>query len=140
VLEAGPDVLNHNLETVPRLYAEVRPQADYSRSLQLLRRAAGRFASLASEGRRSVKTGLMLGLGETESELLAVFADLRSTGCDLLTLGQYLAPSSTHLPVVEWIRPERFDALKALALGLGFRAVASAPLVRSSYDAARLLV
>jgi lipoic acid synthetase len=137
VLEAGPEVLNHNVETVPRLYAEVRPQADYLRSLELLRRAATFFVE--KQGRSLVKTGLMLGLGETEAELLTVFADLRVAGCDLLTLGQYLAPSGDHLPVAEWIRPERFDALKAMALEMGFRAVAAAPLVRSSYGAARLL-
>ena len=144
VLTAGPDVLNHNVETVPRLYPAVRPQADYQRSVELLRRAAAWSAGASGaerpDGRpRLVKTGIMLGLGESEAELLAVFADLRAAGCDLLTLGQYLAPSGAHYPVAEWIAPGRFDALKERALALGFRAVAAAPLVRSSYDAAGML-
>jgi lipoyl synthase len=138
VLAAKPEVINHNVETVPRLYQAVRPQADYRRSVELLRRAAARRGADPG-GRRFVKTGLMLGLGETEAELLAVFADLRAAGCDLLTLGQYLAPSGAHHPVVEWIEPRRFKALKTRALELGFRAVAAAPLVRSSYDAASLI-
>lgn len=130
VLAAGPQVLNHNLETVPRLYAALRPQAGYRRSLQVLERAAGAGAL--------TKSGLMLGLGETHEELTTVMADLRQAGCALLTLGQYLAPSQEHHPVESYVPPERFDELAAQALGMGFKAVASGPYVRSSFQAGRL--
>lgn len=130
VLAAGPRVLNHNLETVPRLYRELRPQARYPRSLELLKRAA--------EAGALTKSGLMLGLGETRDELLAVFDDLLATGCRMLTLGQYLAPSREHHPVVRYVPPEEFDSLRADALARGFVAVASGPYVRSSYRAGEL--
>jgi len=129
VLDAAPDVFNHNVETVPRLYPEVRPEADYGRSLAVLAQAAGRRAAPVT------KSGLMLGLGETTDEVLAVMADLRRAGCRVLTLGQYLAPSPLHHPVAEFVEPERFDALGARARELGFEGVASGPFVRSSYCA-----
>jgi lipoic acid synthetase len=129
VMQAGPDILNHNLETVPRLYARVRPKAIYAQSLELLRRAK----SLSP--RTPTKTGLMLGLGETEPELLAVFTDLRAAQVDVLTLGQYLRPSLRHLPVERHVPPEEFAHLKQVAKAMGFRHVESGPLVRSSYHA-----
>jgi lipoyl synthase len=132
VLDANPDVLNHNLETVPRLYPQVRPQADYQRSLEILAAAAGRRPDMAT------KSGLMLGLGETQAEILQSLDDLRAAGCDLLTLGQYLAPSRQHHPVRRYVPPEEFTEYEAEALGRGFAGVASAPLVRSSYLAASL--
>jgi lipoic acid synthetase len=127
VLDAGPDVLNHNTETVPRLYRRVRPQARYVRSLRVLRRAAMRGAR--------VKSGLMLGLGETHAELEAVFADLAEAGVRVLTLGQYLQPTPEHLPIDRYVPPEEFAALKERALALGFDHVEAGPLVRSSYHA-----
>jgi len=132
VLGAGPEVLNHNLETVARLYPEVRPQADYDRSLRLLALAD------AARPRPVTKSGLMLGLGETRSEVLRTLDDLREAGCDLLTLGQYLAPSTAHHPVVRYVPPEEFDRLAEEALERGFAAVAGGPYVRSSYQADRL--
>jgi lipoic acid synthetase len=132
VLDANPEVLNHNLETVPRLYPEVRPQADYQRSLGLLATAAGRRPDIA------IKSGLMLGLGETRAEILQSLDDLRAAGCVLLTLGQYLAPSRQHHPVRRYVPPEEFSEYGAEALERGFSGVASAPLVRSSYRAASL--
>ena len=130
VMDAGPTVLNHNLETIPRLYGELRPQARYRRSLQVLERAAAAGAL--------TKSGLMLGLGETREELLAVFDDLLAVGCRMLTLGQYLAPSPEHHPVVRYVPPQEFELLRDDALSRGFLAVASGPFVRSSYQAARL--
>ena len=127
VLEAKPDVLNHNLETVPSLYSRVRPQADYCRSLELLSRAS-RFTS-------QTKTGLMLGLGETKEEIVSLLKDVRTVGCTILTLGQYLQPSKTHLPVEKYYHPDEFEELRALASSLGFRHVVAGPLVRSSYHA-----
>jgi lipoic acid synthetase len=129
VMRAAPDILNHNLETVPRLYARVRPKAIYTQSLELLRRA--RMLS----PRTPTKSGLMLGLGETRDELLTVLEDLRANDVDVLTLGQYMRPSLKHLPVERYVPPEEFDELKIVARGLGFRHVESAPLVRSSYHA-----
>lgn len=130
VLEAGPEVFNHNVETVPRLYPEVRPQADYRRSLAVLSRAAQRPDEPA------VKSGLMVGLGERREELDEVFDDLLEAGCRALTIGQYLRPSPAHHPVVEFVRPEEFERLRERALEAGFEAVASGPFVRSSYRAA----
>ncbi|MFZ5875979.1 MAG: lipoyl synthase [Nitrospirota bacterium] len=127
VLAAAPDILNHNTETVPRLYATVRPQARYDRSLNLLRRATVAGAT--------TKTGLMVGLGETFDELVAVFVDLRAAGCDILTVGQYLQPTREHLPVARYYDPREFDALREHALALGFSHVEAGPLVRSSYHA-----
>ncbi len=131
VLDAAPAVFNHNLETVRRLQPEIRPQADYERSLAVLGRAAGRSGPL-------VKSGLMLGLGETDTELREALADLRAAGCRLLTLGQYLAPSRRHWPVARFVTPDAFAAWTQEALALGFDAVAAGPLVRSSYQAERL--
>jgi lipoic acid synthetase len=129
--EAVPDVFNHNLETVPRLYAQARPGADYAGSLALLRD----FKAL--HPRVPTKSGLMLGLGEEPPEVLAVMADLRAHGCDMLTLGQYLQPSRDHLPVQRYWTPEEFEALRAAGEGMGFSNVASGPMVRSSYHADR---
>lgn len=133
VLDARPDVFNHNIETVRRLYPVVRPQADYGRSLDLLRRAAQAAPHIAT------KSGLMLGLGETVDEVVAALRDLREAACGMVTIGQYLRPSKKHLPVVEYIRPERFDALAQIAFEQGFESVASAPLVRSSMNAEEML-
>jgi len=136
VIEAEPDIFNHNVETVPRLYPDLRPQADYARSLEVLR-LAGEFAS--SGGRRIyTKSGLMVGCGETREELLALFGDLRRGGCEILTIGQYLAPSGSHFPVRKFVPPEEFAELEAEARGSGFSAVASGPFVRSSYNAQAL--
>jgi lipoic acid synthetase len=129
VLEAAPEVYNHNLETVPRLYKKVRGHADYQRSLDLL-------AHVKRERPLTVtKSGLMLGLGETTEELLDTLADLRAVRCDTLTLGQYLAPTLKHIPVARYVPPAEFDYLAVLARSLGFRHVASGPFVRSSYHA-----
>ena len=126
VLEAGPDVLNHNLETVSRLYPRVRPEADYAQSLELIRRTNDWAPQIPA------KSGLMLGLGESEAELLAALKDLRRSGCRLLTLGQYLQPTKAHLPVHRFVPPEEFDRWKDTALDLGFERVASGPFVRIS--------
>jgi len=131
VAEAGPHVLNHNLETVPRLYPTVRPQAIYERSLELLARTRQLAPQIIS------KSGLMLGLGETRDELTRVFHDLQSVGCEMLTIGQYLAPSRRHHPVVEYVHPSVFDALRLEGEQLGLSHIASGPLVRSSYHAER---
>lgn len=127
VLDAKPDILNHNLETVPSLYSRVRPQAGYRRSLELLSRAKASGAV--------TKTGLMLGLGEEREEILAVMRDLRKIGCAILTLGQYLQPGKTHLAVEKYYHPDEFAALRDQALALGFHNVVAGPLVRSSYHA-----
>ncbi|MRR13053.1 lipoyl synthase, partial [bacterium] len=132
VVDSHPDVFNHNLETVPRLYTEVRPGARYERSLGVLARAKARAPEMPT------KSGLMLGLGETTEEVLAVMVDLRSVGCDLLTLGQYLRPSPRHLPVAEFIEPAVFAELARTGRRMGFAGVASAPFVRSSYHAGEL--
>ena len=133
VVKAKPEVLNHNIETVPRLYPEVRPAAIYERSLELLSRVK------SIDGSMLTKSGIMVGLGEKEEEVFRVFNDLRSAGCDFLTIGQCLAPSAGHYPVAEYISPEIFKMYKEKALSLGFSFVASAPLVRSSYNAAEML-
>jgi lipoic acid synthetase len=129
VIEAGPDVFNHNMETVKRLYQAIRPQADYGRSLDVLRKA--------KEINRDIRTksGLMLGLGETISEAIDLLGDLRGVGCDALTIGQYLRPTKKNQAVVEYIIPGVFDDLKEKAMGLGFCSVSSGPLVRSSMNA-----
>jgi lipoic acid synthetase len=127
VLTARPDILNHNTETVPRLYSIVRPQAKYQRSLELLKRAK-EFGAVT-------KTGLMLGLGESTGEIRAVMRDLVAIQCDILTLGQYLQPTKDHLSVVRYYHPEEFAQLKAEGLAMGFRHVEAGPLVRSSYHA-----
>jgi lipoic acid synthetase len=130
VLAANPHIFNHNLETVRRLTPEVRHRATYDRSLSVLRRVKQRRGETIY-----TKSGIMLGLGETEEEVLVAFEDLRRAGCDILTLGQYLQPSLKHLPVVEFIAPEVFEAYGRTARNLGFVHVASGPLVRSSYHA-----
>ena len=127
VLDAKPDVLNHNVETVPSLYPTVRPQADYRRSLDLLAHA-GKSGSIT-------KTGLMLGLGEGNNEVLKVLHELRAIGCSILTLGQYLQPKKNNLKVEKFYHPNEFDSLREQALQLGFRHVVAGPLVRSSYHA-----
>ena len=124
-------MFNHNLETVRRLFAQVRPGASYQTSLDVLRCAA-------DQGLR-VKSGIMLGLGETWSEIRLALADLLAHGCRFLTLGQYLAPSGAHVPVARHLAPDEFDHWKATALAMGFTGVASAPLVRSSYRAEAML-
>ena len=128
VLDSNPDVLDHNLETVPSLYPTVRPQADYLRSLEVLARSE-KFGSIT-------KTGLMLGLGETKEEVLKVMRDLRIIGCSILTIGQYLQPSRKHLPVERYYHPGEFALFRDQALALGFRHVMAGPLARSSYHAA----
>ena len=133
VLEARPDVLNHNTETVPRLYKRVRPDARYEQSLELLRRAHARKV----EWPLLTKSGLMTGLGETTAELLETFRNISETGCDILTVGQYLAPTIRHIPIEKYYAPEEFDYLKSEALRMGFRYVEAGPLVRSSYHAGR---
>lgn len=133
VLEAGPDVYNHNVETVRRFQSVIRPQAAYGRSLAVLRRAAQWSPAPV------VKSGIMLGLGETEEELVETLRDLRSVGCQLLTLGQYLQPTRMHTPVARYVTPEEFDQFADLARELGFVGVASGPMVRSSYKAEDLL-
>ncbi|SMC27906.1 lipoic acid synthetase [Desulfacinum hydrothermale DSM 13146] len=132
VLDAGPDVLNHNVETVPRLYETVRPGARYERSLELLDRSRRHAPRLPT------KSGLMLGLGETEGEIERTLQDLLEVGCSMLTLGQYLQPSRRHLPVDRFVTPDEFDHWKHKALQMGFKEVASGPLVRSSYHAQEL--
>ncbi len=129
--DAPPDVFNHNLETVPRLYKAARPGADYRHSLELLRRFKER------DPRTPTKSGLMVGLGETNDEILEVMRDLRAHGCDLLTVGQYLQPSRHHLPVARFVTPAEFADFARLARDMGFRNVASGPMVRSSYHAER---
>ena len=126
-----PDVMNHNLETVPRLYRQARPGADYAHSLRLLAEFTARHPEVAT------KSGLMVGLGETDEEIVQVMRDLRAHGCDMLTIGQYLQPSSGHLPVERYVPPETFAAFEREALALGFRHAACGPLVRSSYWADR---
>jgi lipoic acid synthetase len=128
VVESRPTVFNHNLETVERLTKQVRIQARYGRSLEVLRMAK-------ASGQPITKTGIMLGLGETEAEVLQLFRDARAAECDILTVGQYLQPTRQHLPVVEFVHPDRFKALEEAAYGMGFRAVYAGPLVRSSYHA-----
>jgi lipoic acid synthetase len=130
LLAAGPEVYNHNCETVPRLYGSVRGvRADYRWTLAMFRRIARQAPAV------QLKTGLMLGLGETTDELLETLADLRAAGCRMLTLGQYLQPSAAQMPVVRYLRPEEFEQIGEAARRLGFAQVASGPLVRSSYHA-----
>ncbi|HEY8738032.1 MAG TPA: lipoyl synthase [Candidatus Dormibacteraeota bacterium] len=130
VMRARPDILNHNIETVPRLYPQVRPKGRYPRSLELLARAKRMDATVYT------KSGIMLGLGEEMDEVIQVFRDLRAHDVEILTVGQYLRPTANHLPLVRYVTPEEFAELKVEALSLGFRHVESGPLVRSSYHAA----
>jgi lipoic acid synthetase len=129
VMDAKPDILNHNMESVPRLYGRVRPKAIYTQSLELLKRAKDLAPDVNS------KSGLMVGLGEERDELLQVFEDLRASDVDVLTVGQYLRPTMKHLPVERYVDPTEFADLKVLAQGMGFKHVESGPLVRSSYHA-----
>jgi lipoic acid synthetase len=129
ILQAKPEVLNHNTETVPRLYRRTRPQGDYQRSLELLRRARELAPSLYS------KSGIMVGLGETDAEIRQVMQDLREVDCDILTIGQYLQPSSKHLGVEAFIPPAQFEAWREFGESLGFLQVVASPLTRSSYHA-----
>jgi lipoyl synthase len=134
VVRANPDIFAHNLETAPDLYKKVRPKANYHRSLNVLKSAKGLNRDIYT------KSGMMLGLGETEEEIIAVMQDLRQINCDFLTLGQYLSPSENHLPVNKFISPEKFEDLARVGQKMGFRGIASAPFVRSSYHAKELLI
>ncbi|WP_075096918.1 lipoyl synthase [Planctomyces sp. SH-PL14] len=134
VVEARPDVFNHNTETVPRLYNRVRRNAEYQRTLDLLKQVKDEAPDMAT------KSGLMLGLGETMDEVLEVAADLRGVGCDMLTLGQYLQPTPNNLPVERYVPPEEFDLIGEQCRKLGFTMVASGPFVRSSYHAGEMAV
>ena len=129
IVQARPEVLNHNTETVPRLYRRVRPYANYQQTLNLLR------TSKQLDPQMLTKSGLMVGLGETVTELLETMEDLRNTQCDILTVGQYLSPSSRHLPIQRYYTPEEFEEIKEAGIEMGFRHVESGPLVRSSYHA-----
>jgi len=129
VMEARPDILTHNMESIERLYYYVRPQAKYDRSLELLRRAKAMAPGVLT------KSGMMLGVGEEDEEIVQSMTDLRSVDCDILTLGQYLRPSAQHIPVRRYVPPETFAALKRLGLEMGFQHVEAGPLVRSSYHA-----
>lgn len=129
ILQAQPEVLNHNTETVPRLYRRTRPQGDYQRSIELLRRARELAPAVYT------KSGIMVGLGETDAEVRQVMQDLRTVDCDILTIGQYLQPSAKHLGVQEFVTPEQFDAWRQFGESLGFLQVVSSPLTRSSYHA-----
>ena len=133
VIEAKPDVFNHNMETVPRLYKKVRGRADYRRSLVLLQQVKEQDPTIIT------KSGLMLGLGETSGEIFDVLADLRRIDCDILTLGQYLAPTLKHIPVARFVPPEEFDAIAVQARKMGFVEVAAGPFVRSSYHAEEMV-
>jgi lipoic acid synthetase len=132
VLKEGPDVLNHNIETIPKLYHQVRPQADYKRSLDLLKKSKELYPHILT------KSGFMLGLGETEEEVIDLLQELREVKCDLLTVGQYLQPRPDRLPVVRYIPPEEFEKYKKIGLEMGFRSVASGPFVRSSFHASQM--
>jgi lipoic acid synthetase len=129
VLDAGPHVFNHNMETVPRLYRRVRPQADYRRSLDVLAHARGRGEGVLT------KSGFMVGLGETPQEVRSLLSDLRAAGSDVATIGQYLQPTRRNLPVSEYVTPERFEEYRQQGIALGFRMVFAGPHVRSSYMA-----
>lgn len=129
ILNSEPNILNHNVETVPELYDRVRPMAVFERSLELLDYVK------KTKPHMKTKSGMMLGLGETKEQVLNVFKRLREVDCDMLTLGQYLQPTKAHIPVVEYVTPEQFEEYKEIALSVGFKKVASAPLVRSSYYA-----
>lgn len=129
LVSAPPDVMNHNLETVPRLYKAARPGADYAHSLKLLRDFKARHPDIPT------KSGLMVGLGETDEEILDVMRDLRSHDVDMLTIGQYLQPSGAHLPILRYVTPEQFKAFEQAALEMGFKQAACGPMVRSSYHA-----
>ncbi len=132
ILQAAPEVLNHNTETVPRLYRRTRPQGDYDRTLELIKRSRVIAPGVYT------KSGLMVGLGETDAEIRQVMVDLRSVDCDILTLGQYLQPSQKHLQVQSFVTPEQFDAWRIFGESVGFLQVVSSPLTRSSYHAEKV--
>lgn len=132
IMNAHPDILNHNVETIERLYPEIRPEAEYARSLELLKRAKTMQPDILT------KSGLMLGLGETEEEVLKLLKDLRAHEVDLVTIGQYLPPSAAHYPVKEYVHPEVFESYAAKGMAMGFQDVSSGPLVRSSYNAGKV--
>jgi len=132
VLRECPEILNHNIETIQRLYPRVRPLADYKRSLNLLKRSKEDYPHIPT------KSGFMLGFGETREEVLELLRDLREAGCDFLTIGQYLQPRPDRLPVIRFIPPEEFEEYKRVGEGMGFRAVASGPFIRSSFHAAQM--
>jgi len=132
ILKAQPEVLNHNTETIPRLYRRVRPQGDYQRSLELLKKCRELQPSVYT------KSGIMVGLGETDTEVREVMADLRAVDCEILTIGQYLQPSPKHLPLEGYITPQQFDAWRVYGESIGFLQVVSSPLTRSSYHAAQV--
>lgn len=129
IIDSEPNILNHNVETVPELYDEVRPMAIFERSLELLDYVKKRKPNMRT------KSGMMLGLGETKEQVIDAFKKLREVDCDMLTLGQYLQPTTSHIEVVEYITPEQFEEYKEIALSMGFKRVASSPLTRSSYYA-----
>jgi len=133
VVKANPNVINHNIETIPRLYKMVRPMASYKRSLEILK-----YVKIMDDN-IITKSGIMLGLGEEKEEVIDALNDLNNVGCDLITIGQYLAPSEKHFPVKEYIKPEVFKDYEKLALEIGFKGVASGPFVRSSYNAKQML-
>jgi lipoic acid synthetase len=133
VVEAKPDVFNHNTETIERLHTPVRPQGNYRRSLKVLEQVK------TLDEKMTTKSGLMVGLGETQDEVKNVLRDLRSAGCNILTIGQYLQPSKTHLPVTEFVHPDVFKSYEEYALSIGFNAAACGPFVRSSYQAEQVL-
>jgi lipoic acid synthetase len=132
VLNEGPDVLNHNIETIPRLYPRVRPQADYIRSLDLLKRSKMEYSRIV------IKSGFMLGLGEEKEEVLELMEDLKRVGCSLLTIGQYLQPRPDRLPVLRYVTPEEFEECRRIGEEMGFRSVSSGPFVRSSFHASQM--
>jgi lipoyl synthase len=133
IIDAEPEIINHNVETVPRLYPGVRPQADYLQSLNVIKNVKKLGINFFS------KSGIMVGLGERQDEVLDLFKDLRNVDCDILTIGQYLAPSKKHYPVSEYIHPDVFAFYKEEAEKMGFKSVASGPFVRSSYNAAEVM-
>lgn len=133
VIEARPDIINHNIETVADLYSEVRPMADYKQSLTLLARVKNMGDGIIS------KTGIMVGLGETEAQVLRAMEDLVGVGCDILTIGQYMRPTPAHIRVAEYVHPDQFEKYREIALKKGFKFVASGPFVRSSYHAAEAM-
>lgn len=133
ITDAKPEILNHNIETVPSLYNTVRPQAIYSRSLELLKMVKKLDPNILT------KSGFMLGLGENDDEVISLLKDLKSYECDIVTIGQYLQPSKNHVELVEYVHPDKFNKFKDIGMNMGFRYIASSPLVRSSYNAAEAL-
>lgn len=133
VVRAEPEVINHNVETVPRLYPKVRPQADYNRSLHLLQKVKEFNEHIYT------KSGIMVGLGETEEEVIEVMKDLRRVNCDMMTIGQYLRPSKKHIEIAEYVTPDQFERYREIGYEMGFKYIASGPLVRSSYHASEAM-